>query len=112
MSESRPGASSGFALQLRMPVTEIVAGYSRGGMTNHRLLNEEDLQVARLRQDICEKLPNGREGVNTPHELLSGQTPEQQHLAGDVEAVRNVFASLVYIGISCIPPMRHGLRAC
>src|SRR5260370_1546534 len=100
MSESRPGASSGFALQLRMPVTEIVAGYSRGGMTNHGFLNEEDLQVARLRQDICEKLPNGTEWSNTPHELLGGQTPEQRLIAGDFEAVRNLFESILYIGIS------------
>ena len=69
-------------------------------MTNHRSLDEEDLQVAKLRLDICEKLPNGSEWLNTPHELLGGQTPEQRLIAGDFEAVRNLFESILYIGIS------------
>ena len=69
-------------------------------MTNQRFLNEEDLEVARLRQDICEKLPSGSEWLNTPHELLGGQTPEQRLIAGDFEAVRNLFESILYIGIS------------
>src|ERR1700675_4952317 len=42
-------------------------------MTNQRILNEEELQVARLRQKICEKLPNGSEWLVTPHELLGGR---------------------------------------
>jgi hypothetical protein len=69
-------------------------------MTNQQFLKEEDLQVARLRQDICERLPNASEWLKTPHELLGGQTPEQRLIAGDFEAVRNLFESILYIGIS------------
>jgi len=47
-------------------------------MTNRIFLNEGDLRIAKLRQEICEKLPNGSEWLNTPHELLAGQTPEQR----------------------------------
>ena len=69
-------------------------------MTNHRVLTEEDLNISVLRQEICEKLPNASEWLNTPHALLAGQTPEQMLIAGDFEAVRNLFESILYIGIT------------
>ena len=69
-------------------------------MTNRTFLNEEDLRIAKLRQEICEKLPNGSEWLNTPHRLLAGQTPEQRLIAGGYDAVRNLFESILYIGIS------------
>ena len=69
-------------------------------MTNRRFFNEGDLQAAKLRQDICENLPNGSEWLNTPHELLAGQTPEQRLIAGDYESVRNLYESILHIGIS------------
>ena len=62
--------------------------------------HDEDLHVANMRQEICEKLPNGSEWLMTPHELLAGQTPEQRLIAGDHDAVRNLFESILYIGIS------------
>lgn len=74
--------------------------YNRSKMTNRIFLNEEDLRIAKLRQEICEKLPNGGEWLNTPHELFAGQTPEQRLIAGDYDAVRNLFESILYIGIS------------
>jgi hypothetical protein len=69
-------------------------------MTNRTFLNEGDLRIAKLRQEICEKLPNGSEWLNTPHELLAGQTPEQRLIAGDYDSVLNPFESILYIGIS------------
>jgi len=69
-------------------------------MTNRIFLNEGDLRIAKLRQEICEKLPNGGEWLNMPHELLAGQTPEQRLIAGDYDSVLNLFESILYIGIS------------
>jgi hypothetical protein len=69
-------------------------------MTSRRFLNEDDLNAANLRQEICENLPNGSEWLNTPHALLGGQTPEQRLLTGDYDAVRNLFESILYIGMS------------
>ena len=69
-------------------------------MASRHLLDDDNLQISQLRQEICEKLPNGSEWLNTPHELLGGQTPEQRLIAGDYEAVRNLFESILFIGIS------------
>jgi hypothetical protein len=69
-------------------------------MANRHVLTEEDLNISALRQEICEKLPNGSEWLKTPHALLAGQTPEQMLIAGDFDAVRNLFESILYIGIS------------
>jgi uncharacterized protein (DUF2384 family) len=69
-------------------------------MTNRIFLNEEELRIAKLRQEISEKLPNGSEWLNTPHQLLGGKTPEQRLIAGDYGVVRNLFESILYVGIS------------
>ena len=34
----------------------------------------------------------------TPHQLLGGGTPRERILAGDVEGVRNLLHSILYIG--------------
>jgi hypothetical protein len=69
-------------------------------MTNRVFPNDYDLKVANLRQEIIEKLPYGREWLNTPHRLLRGETPEQLLISGDYDAVRNLFHSILYIGMT------------
>jgi hypothetical protein len=68
-------------------------------MTN-RSPSEEDLQISALRREIIEKLPHGTEWLATPHELLGGATPAERLSAGGYEEVRQLFYSIVYIGIS------------
>jgi hypothetical protein len=53
-----------------------------------------------LRADIRGALPYGRDWLLTPHQLLGGDTPEQRILAGDIESVRNLFLSILYIGVA------------
>jgi hypothetical protein len=55
---------------------------------------------AELEKEIREKLPHAQEWLTTSHALLGGDSPEQRLLAGDVESVRNLFESILYIGIS------------
>lgn len=80
-------ASSGTAARLQKSVTQVSDSTA-------------DPKFGQLRQEICEKLTNGSEWLNTPHELLAGDTPEQRLIAGDYEAVRNLVESILYIGIS------------
>ena len=44
------------------------------------------------------RFPYGQEWLMTPHQLLGGGTPEERILAGDVEGVRNLLISILYIG--------------
>lgn len=53
-----------------------------------------------LRLEISNLLPEAKEWLNTPHDLLGGDTPEQRIAAGDLESVRHLLYSIVYIGIS------------
>ena len=53
-----------------------------------------------LRREILTLLPNGSDWLQTPHELLGGQTPEEKIVAGDLPAVQNLVDSILYIGIS------------
>jgi hypothetical protein len=53
-----------------------------------------------LRADIRGALPYGDDWLLTPHQLLGGDTPEQRILAGDIESVRNLFLSILYIGVA------------
>jgi len=69
-------------------------------MTNRASLSEQDLRIATLRQEICEKLPHGSYWLNTPHVRLWGQSPEERLAAGDDESVRHLFESILYIGIT------------
>jgi hypothetical protein len=57
-------------------------------------------EAAKLVAEIKENLPYAAEWLRTPHELLGGNTPEQRLLADDVEPVRNLFVSILYIGIT------------
>ena len=52
-----------------------------------------------LRAEICNALPHGRDWLVTPHQLLGGDTPEDRIRAGDLEAVRNLLHSILYIGV-------------
>jgi hypothetical protein len=52
-----------------------------------------------LRTEVCNALPYGRDWLVTPHQLLGGDTPEDRILAGDLEAVRNLLHSILYIGV-------------
>ncbi len=74
--------------------------YNEARMTNRQFPTDEDPRIGQLRQEISEALPNGSEWLNTPHPLLAGETPEQRLIAGDYDAVRNLFYSILYIGIS------------
>jgi hypothetical protein len=62
--------------------------------------SEEDLHISDLRREIIEKLPYGAEWLATPHELLGGATPDERLSTGGYEEVRQLFYSIVYIGIS------------
>jgi hypothetical protein len=53
----------------------------------------------KLRFEIIEALPDGREWLETPNVRLRGRTPEQAIADSDLLAVRNVFYSIVYVGI-------------
>lgn len=53
-----------------------------------------------LRLEIFRDLPNPRSWLETPHDLLGGATPEQKIQAGELEEVRNLLYSILYIGIS------------
>jgi hypothetical protein len=52
-----------------------------------------------LRMEICNALPYGSDWLVTPHQLLGGDTPEDRMLAGDLESVRNLLHSILYIGV-------------
>ena len=53
-----------------------------------------------LRREIISRLPYGSDWLQTPHELLGGQTPDEKIVAGDLQAVQNLVDSILYIGIS------------
>ena len=53
-----------------------------------------------LRSEILAELgpDDGAEWLKTPHRMLSGRTPEQAILDGDLEAVEDLLYSILYIG--------------
>ncbi|MEO8660084.1 MAG: hypothetical protein ABI693_16555 [Bryobacteraceae bacterium] len=67
-------------------------------MINHSSVDQA--QIASLRQEIRDELPNGDAWLTTPHALLGGQSPEERLAEGDYEVVRNLVQSILYIGIS------------
>ena len=69
-------------------------------MTNSQTLNENDLAIANLRQEICEKVLSGSEWIKWPNEFLGGDSPEQRLAAGDYESVRQLVHSILYVGIT------------
>ena len=52
-----------------------------------------------LRGEIVESLPYAEDWLVTPHQLLAGDSPEQRIVAGDLEAVRNLLHSILYVGV-------------
>jgi hypothetical protein len=68
--------------------------------TKRRSGSSGDSQIATLRQEVCDELPNGDKWLITPHALFGGKAPEQMLTSGEHEAVRNLFESVLYIGIS------------
>jgi hypothetical protein len=59
-----------------------------------------DPKAIELIEEIRRKLPNAEDWLNSPHSLLGGETPTQRLRAGDIERVRNLFESILYIGIT------------
>jgi hypothetical protein len=59
-----------------------------------------DPNAEALLEEIREKLPFADDWLQTPHALLGGDTPEQRIVAGDLDGVRNLFESILYIGIT------------
>jgi hypothetical protein len=57
-------------------------------------------RAAELRKEIVERLSQGEDWLHTGHPLLGGLTPDQAIESGDIEAVRNLLGSILYIGIS------------
>lgn len=51
-------------------------------------------------QEIDDLLPNGEHWRRTPHALLEGDTPDERIANGDEKAVRELLASILYVGIS------------
>jgi hypothetical protein len=69
-------------------------------MTNRSYPSGAERRIDELRHEILEKLPNGGEWLETPHEFLNGDTPEKRLAEGDYDAVRNLLGLILYIGIS------------
>jgi hypothetical protein len=65
-------------------------------MAAGHLLND---QAEALRTEVGSVLPYGQDWLVTPHQLLGGDTPEERILAGDLEPVRNLFYSILYVGV-------------
>lgn len=65
-------------------------------MATGHLLNDE---AEALRMKIRNALPYGQDWLATPHRLLGGDTPDERILAGDLDAVNNLFHSILYVGV-------------
>lgn len=65
-------------------------------MATGHLLNDEAEQ---LRAEIRNRLLYGQDWLTSPHQLLGGATPEERIQAGDLKAVRDLFNSILYIGV-------------
>lgn len=59
-----------------------------------------NLQAEELLEEIRSSRPWGDVWLKTPHAMLGGDSPEQKIIAGDMESVRNLFESILYIGIT------------
>jgi len=51
-----------------------------------------------LRGEIVEELPDGVRWLASPNRRLCGRTPEEAIKAGELEAVRNLVYSILYVG--------------
>lgn len=70
------------------------------GPQPHRSFQMDDTAAAALVSEIRQMLPYADEWLTTPHNLLGGETPEQRIRKGDVDAVRNLVESILYVGIT------------
>jgi hypothetical protein len=52
-----------------------------------------------LRREILNNVPYAEQWLSSPNTRLRGQTPEQAIAAGQLEAVRNVVDSILYVGV-------------
>ena len=57
-------------------------------------------EAEKLRQEILYEVPNAEEWLISPNSWLSGQTPEQAIASGQLERVRQIVYSILYIGVS------------
>jgi len=77
-------------------LTPEKSGILNSKMAPGHLLNDDAEQ---LRAEIRNFLPYGQDWLNTPSQLLGGATPEERIQAGDLEAMRNLFHSILYVGV-------------
>jgi Protein of unknown function (DUF2384) len=59
-----------------------------------------DAKAVELVEEIKKTLPNAEDWLDSPHSLLGGETPAQRILAGDIDRVRNLVNSILYVGIT------------
>ena len=52
-----------------------------------------------LRLEIAEELPDGAGWLASPNRRLCGRTPEEAIRAGDLDTVRNLVHSILYVGV-------------
>jgi hypothetical protein len=70
------------------------------GQTAATIVNQANQDAAgALRREILEELPNAEDWLKSPHSFLDGQSPEEKIAAGDLESVRNLLYSILYIGV-------------
>jgi hypothetical protein len=69
---------------------------ARGGA----MMKMSNPQAEKLLEEIRSSRPWGDVWLKTPHALLGGESPEQKIISGDLESVRNLFESILYIGIT------------
>ena len=80
-----------------MNTSGVAAGWvTLKTMATGHLLNDE---AEALRVEIRNTLPYGKDWLATPHQLLGGATPEERITAGDLDAVNNLFHSILYVGV-------------
>ena len=77
-----------------------VFGFSRLEYSEHygagHILNDDGEALLR---EVLKELPGCQDWLVTPNQLLGGDTPEERILARDVEGVRNLLQSILYIGV-------------
>jgi hypothetical protein len=64
-----------------------------------RKMKSRDELASELQAEIISQLPNGAEWLKTPHQLLGGETPEERISADDLDSVRHLLHSILYIGV-------------
>jgi hypothetical protein len=57
------------------------------------------LEVEDLRREILESVPYAEQWLSSPNMWLRGQTPEQMLAAGELNVVREIVDSILYVGV-------------